>query len=70
LGLGWLSGMESGGIRIRIRAREQFVFRPFGAWLSLVHPPTACAVGCILPPLRGSSFVKKASYNRGFDTAL
>jgi hypothetical protein len=28
-------------------------FRPFGAWFHISHQPTACAVGCILPPLRG-----------------
>jgi hypothetical protein len=30
------------------------IFRPAGAWLSFAIIPTACAVGCILAPLRGS----------------
>jgi hypothetical protein len=30
-----------------------FFFRPFGAYGFRVLSPTACAVGCILSPLRG-----------------
>ena len=34
----------------RVRAIS---FAPFGASSCTTLPPTACAVGCILPPLRG-----------------
>jgi hypothetical protein len=29
------------------------LFHPFGVWLFIAFFPTACAVGCILAPLRG-----------------
>src|SRR5580692_3802164 len=46
----------SGKERERNRAASQYAiisFAPAGAWSLISKLPTACAVGCTLPPLRG-----------------